>query len=164
MTRRGVLAAAFAFAVGGCGFRLRRWDLAAAFASVRIDAAHDVDLGRELQRTLESADVRVADDGDADVVIRLAEQREDRRPAAVTAGGRTAEYELSIRVLLSAHDGDGTELIAERELLIERVARLDRENLAGSREEETLLMAEMRSDLVGRIIRALNAVSAAAGD
>ncbi len=164
MTRRGALAGALALAVGGCGFRLRRWELSAAFASVKIDAERGVDLDRELRRALRSADVHVAEDGDADVVIRLAEQHEDRRPVAVTAGGRTAEYELSIRVQLSAHDGAGNELVPERELLIERVARLDRENLAGSREEEALLMAEMRSDLAGRMIRALDAVSAAAAE
>ena len=43
----------------------------------------------------------------------------------------------------------------------ERTYRLDQENIVGSREEQSLIVREMRSDLVQRIIRSLGAVSRA---
>lgn len=150
-------------ATAGCGFQLRTWDLATTFETVRLEAERGVDLHRDLGRALGFAGVRVVP-GDADVVVALSDQRNDRRSASVTRDARTAEYELSLQVTVAVSDAEGN-LLTESVLRSERVARLDGNNLVGSSEERTLLVEEMRSDLVGRMLRTLDVLARqAAGD
>ena len=163
MTRTGLVAAFLGIlATAACGFQLRTWDLATAFETARIDAARGVDLHGDLGHALRSAGVRVVD-GDADVVVVLSEQRNDRRSASVTSDARTAEYELSLQVRFAVKDADGT-VLTEGVLHSERVARLERNRLVGSSEERALLSEEIRSDLVGRMLRTLAVLSKQAAD
>lgn len=145
-------------AVAACGFQLRTWELAAGIETARIDAERGVDLDVDLARALESAGVRLVD-ADADVVVRLTDQRDHWRSVSVTRGARTAEYELALQVSFAVADSDGAELAAAQILRAERVARLDRDNLIGSSEERRLLAAEARDDLVGRMVRVLGTLS-----
>jgi LPS-assembly lipoprotein len=69
-----------------------------------------------------------------------------------------AEYQLNLQVLYGVRDAD-QELLAPQWARSARVYQVDRDNLVGSNEEETLLEREMRSDLVQQIIRAVNAVT-----
>ena len=144
-------------ATAGCGFQLRTWELSTTFETVRLEAARGVDLHRDLVQALRSAGVRVVS-GDADVVVELSDQRNDRRSASVTSDARTAEYELSLQVTIAVQDKEGN-VLTESVLRSERVARLDRNSLVGSSEERALLAEEMRSDLVGRMLRTLEVLS-----
>ena len=159
MTRRSA-AALFAFLAGGCGFQLRGWDLGTVFQAVYVQAGRGVDLHRDLTQALESTGVRVAEDADgADAVVALSAQRAERRSAAATRSGRTAEYELSLEVRFAVAGADGEELAPTRVLRSERVVRLDRDHIVGSSEEQALVEREMRADLVGQMMRALGALS-----
>lgn len=147
--------------VAGCGFHLRTWDLGTALQAIHIDADASVDLDRELAQAIRSANVRLAADAaDADVVVKLSRQRQNRRSAAVTAG-RAAEYEMSLSIRFALESPSGEVFTAASELTSERVARLDRDNIVGSSEEQALLVREMRADLVDRIVRVLGARSRA---
>lgn len=158
MTRTALVAVFLGvLATAGCGFQLRTWDLTAAFETAHIDAARGVDLDRDLGRSLQSAGVRLVD-ADADVVVALSEQRNDWRSISVTDDARTAEYELSLQVSFAVKDADGT-VLTERVLRSERIARLDRNSLVGSSEERALLAAEVRTDLVARMLRTLEVLS-----
>lgn len=142
-----------ALLLASCGFHLRTWDLGDAFESVHIDADASVDLDRELAQAFRAADVRLAADAaQADVVLKLTDQRQARRSASVTAG-RAAEYEMSLAIRFALETGAGEVLAPASELTSERVARLDRDNIVGSSEEQALLVTEMRTDLVDRILR-----------
>lgn len=152
---------AVALLVVGCGFHLRTWDLGTAVQAIHIDADPTVDLDRELAQAIRSANVRLtADAADADVVVKLTRQRQNRRSATVTAG-RAAEYEMSLSIWFALESAGGEVLTAASELTSERVARLDRDNIVGSSEEQALLVREMRADLVDRIVRVLGARSRA---
>lgn len=157
MTRRGAVSL-LALATAGCGFRLRRWEIAGTFDTVRIDADRSVDLDHDLRQALTAAGVHVVDER-ASIVMTLARQRAERRSVAVTGAARTAEYELSLQVHFAVGDGDGGELAPSRLLRSERVARLDRDNIVGSSEEQALLRAELRRDLIGRMLRTLGALA-----
>lgn len=145
-------------AATGCGFQLRTWDLAAGFETVRIEAGSGVDLDADLARALASAGVRVVNAGGA-VAVRLSDQRDDWRSVSVTREARTAEYELALQVNVVVKDSEGNVLFPARVLRTERVARLDRNNLVGSSEERRLLAVEARDELVGRMVRTLDALS-----
>lgn len=159
MTRTGRLGTWLVILVcAGCGFQLRTWELASTFETARIEADHGVDLDLDLGRALESAGVRLVET-DADVVVRLSDQRDDWRSVSVTQGARTAEYELALQVGFRVTDREGNDLAPRRVLRSERVARLDRDNLVGSSDERRLLAAEARDDLVARMVRTLDALS-----
>ena len=148
---------ALAALAAGCGFQLRTWDVATAFETVRIEADSSVDLNRDLARSLRRTGVRIVE-SNGDAVLALSRQRIERRSVAVSGAAQTAEVELALEVRFSATAG-GAELVSERVLRSERVARLDRDNIAGSSAEQTLLAEEMRNDLVNRIMRTLGTVS-----
>ena len=50
-------------------------------------------------------------------------------------------------------------LVPTRTMRAERTYRLDIDNLIGSREEETLIVRELRADLVQRVVRSLGRVA-----
>ena len=159
MIRRPVSMAAVTMTAGllvaACGFHLRTWDLA-GLERVQVVGGDAPLLRRELTRALTQSGVVLAETRDeADVVVRLSDERESRRTASVSGGARAAEYEMSLAVSFGAQDADGEELVPTRTLRAERTYRLDLDNLIGSREEETLIVRELRSDLVQRMVRSL---------
>ena len=54
---------------------------------------------------------------------------------------------------------NGVELVAPTWIERERVYRIDRGNIVGSSEEQSILEREMLRDVAGQIIRAMSAVS-----
>ena len=151
-----MLALAMAFA--GCGFQLRAGNVSDAFGTVRLEADASVDFARQVGRALRGVGVSLVE-GEADVVLKLARQEQVRRTASVAADGRVAEYELALAVEVAAQDRNGAVLIPAGVLRSERVARLARDNLVGSSDEQALLGAQMREELSGRIVRALAAAA-----
>ena len=145
-------------AVAGCGFQLRAENVAETFATARLEADASVDFARQVGRALERAGVSLVA-GEADVVLQLARQEQARRTASVAADGRVAEYELALAVEVAARDRTGAVLIPANVLRNERVARLARDNLLGSSDEEALLAAQLREELSRRIVRALDAAA-----
>ena len=144
----------------GCGFQLRNWDLSSAFGSASVVASEGVTLDDALVRALGYSGVEVVPEG-SDVVLRLSQEREERRSAAVTAAGRAAEVELALEVRFSVEDAAGKELAPERNLRVARVQRIDVDNIVGSSEEEALLRDEMRQELASRMVRSLAMVAKA---
>lgn len=116
-------------------------------------------MGRDLERSLEIAGVRVVDAGQADIIVELSRQTESRRSVSVAGDARAAEYEMELRVIVAVADGDGNELVAQRTLTTERVFQLDRDNVVGSSDEQALLVREMRDDVVQRIMQTLGTLT-----
>ncbi len=140
-----------------CGFQLRAWQLDGVFHVEGEDAPA---LVRAVQRGLrESGAASAGDADDADIVVRLADEREARRGVSLTPGGRVAEYEVSLQVSFVAEAANGEAIIPRRVVRAERVYSLDVNNLVGSREEEALIREELRRELAERIVRNLAAVA-----
>ena len=158
----GAVLPIIAILVAGCGFQLRSWDLTAAFEKAHLDADASITIDAELRRALEQAGlVLVEDRSAAGAVIRLSDQRELRRGVSTTRGARTAEYEVTLSLAFAAQDGDGNELVGERRISAERTFRLDQNNPAATREEQSLIALELRNELVQQIILSLSAVARA---
>jgi LPS-assembly lipoprotein len=150
--------------VAGCGFHLRSWNLQNSVESVYIAGGTRSSIADALKQALRQADVKEADSaGEAQYVIEVQNERRDRRSASVTGNTRVAEYELQHEVLYSIRDSTGKLLSPSQWISTERVYQVDRENIVGSSEEQTLVEKEMRDDLVQQIFRALNTISEPAG-
>ena len=145
--------------LAGCGFQLRAWELTGAF---HVEAEDAPGLGRGLESALREAGADIAPVADdADIVVRLADERESRRGVSLTPGGRVAEYEVALAVSFVVEDAAGAAIVPRRGLRAERIYSLDVNNLVGSREEEGLIREELRAELVRRIIRNLVAATGA---
>lgn len=150
-----------AVVTAGCGFQLRGWEVSSLIDSayVAVDGPNAMEV--PLREGLRQAGVgRAAAPEQADVVVRLLDARSERRSATVGEQARVAEYETTIAVLYEVTDSQGAVLVPAQWLERARVFRIDRENVVGSREEESLLEREMQNDLVQQIIRSINAVVA----
>jgi outer membrane lipopolysaccharide assembly protein LptE/RlpB len=152
--------------MAACGFQLRGWD---AGVAAQIDSAYVTTAGPNLMEVplrdgLRQAGVtQAATPEQAELVVRLIDARSERRSATVGEQARVAEYETTLTVLYEITDPQGRSLVPPQWLERSRVFRIDRENVVGSREEESLLELEMQNDLVQQIIRSLNAVAARNG-
>ena len=155
---RAALLAAAAL-VAGCGFQLRAWELTGTFHVVGEVAPA---LDRAVRRALKESGAAIATSAaGADIVLRLADEREARRGVSLTPGGRVAEYELALSVAVVAEGAGGAAIVPRRVLRAERVYSLDVNNLVGSREEEALILGELRTLLAQRIVRNLVAATGA---
>ncbi len=166
--RKTLLLAVLSASLVGCGFKLRTWDMQGNVETATLSgAAVSTALGSELRRALGQAGVRVLDSTAADEEVEAAELKlellavtQRRRSVSVTGQARAAEYELMLDVNFAARDAQSAQLIAPRWLKVQRVYRVDRDNLVGSNEEESLLQREMRADALQQILRAVNQVIA----
>jgi LPS-assembly lipoprotein len=145
----------------GCGFHLRGTGLETSIESAEVREVGHAPVSRELTRLLRSAGVKIIEDGSASMVIELLGQKEDRRSVSVTDRARTAEYELSLDVRFRARGEAGAEVIPERVAHVERVYRLDSNNIVGSHEQEALVRTEMEREVVRQIVAALEAATRA---
>lgn len=159
MKVRSVIALCACLAMAGCGFHLRTWDLEGNVETVRITANARNPLAEPLGRALKSAGVSVVDDSDVDVIIELLADRKGRRSVSVTDQARAAEYETSLQVQYAVRGRDEETLLAPTWIRAARIFQVDRDNLVGSSQEQSLLDREMVNDLVQQIIRGLNAVT-----
>ena len=153
--------------LSGCGFHLRGWDLDESIQAVFIAAADNstsarTEVAAELRSAFAQAGVTIAQQrSDADLIVVLLDQRRNRRSVAVTGQARAAEYELSRAVQFSVErpDGQGHKtLIPPRWIQVERVVRVDRDNLVGGNQEQALVERELGSDMIAQILRSINLV------
>ena len=155
-----LLLAAVALAVNGCGFQLRGSSIDAAIESFYVGGDPRIDLRATLREDLRrSGAVEASRAADAELVIALLDQRQSRRSVSTTGNARAAEYELEVGVLFQLTDSAGQPLTDPEWMQRERVFRVDRDNIVGNNEEQSLILREMRRDIVQGIIRVTNAVA-----
>ncbi|MDE0272208.1 MAG: hypothetical protein OXP11_13495 [Gammaproteobacteria bacterium] len=149
-----------ALLAGGCGFQLRSWDFSDADLSVRVQADPLSRMAAPLRDALRQAGALAsASADDADLVVQIVNESRNRRVASLTAGARAAEFELTLGVQFGIRAGERS-LINPAWIRASRTFRIDRDNLAGSSEEEALIEQELKSALSQQILRSLNAVAA----
>jgi LPS-assembly lipoprotein len=149
-----------ALLLSSCGFHLRGTNLNSSIPSAYVDAARHVTMDRTVRETLEVSGIDVVDDrGNAAVVINLLDSQQEQRTMSVTEDIRTAEYALTVKLRYTVKDAGGRELVPDRWVEASRIYRLDRENLVASSQEEALLLRELEQELVGQIIRSLEAAA-----
>lgn len=155
-----LLLAATALLAAGCGFQLRSWDFSDSDLSVRVQADPLSRMAAPLRDALRQAGALASPSGgDADLVVQIVNESRNRRVASLTAGARAAEFELTLGVQFGIRAGERS-LINPAWIRASRTFRIDRDNLAGSSEEEALIEQELKSALSQQILRSLNAVSA----
>jgi LPS-assembly lipoprotein len=166
LRRRGWLGLTGATALaslGGCGFALRS-EAPLPFTRIALlGFAPSSPLGAELRRRLDAVQAQVMPaPAQAQVVLRVLEDRRQRAVAASTAAGQVRELTLRVRFQFRAETPAGRELIGDTELLLSRdLSYSERDELA-KEQEEAELYAAMQTDIVLQVLRRLSRVSLAA--
>jgi LPS-assembly lipoprotein len=160
--RTPVLASVLAslLVTAGCGFHLRGYGVVTAFDDFFLVASSNSIFQADLRQTLRTAGAsESASRTDADVVIEILDERNQQRAASTTGNARVAEYELEVGALVGIQDGGGNVLAAPQWVNRVRVYRIDRDNLTGNSQEQTLVERELRADVVQAVLRTVNAVT-----
>lgn len=156
---RCAAAVAMAALVAGCGFHLRGAGGPGVEVPVHLTAERDTALVRSLGRGLEAAGVTLLDERSADSLhLHVLDEREEERTVSVTDRARVSEYELVLEVRFEIAGADDRTLVEPRWVGVQRIYRVDRDNLAGSGRERELLRREMEIDLSQQVARSLSAV------
>ncbi len=148
-----------AASLAGCGFQLRSYDFSANVDSYAITGKTRLPIAQELRRGLSQAGVQEASAQDAAIQVELLDQRRERRSISVAGSARAAEYETSYAIRYRILGADNAELAPASWIERQRVYRIDRDNIVGSSEEQAILERELMQDVVGQIVRAMEAVS-----
>lgn len=154
-----LLSLLLAGSLAGCGFHLRSYNFEASVESFAITGKTRVGVAEPLRRALQQAGVEERPENEAALIVDLLDQRNERRSISTGGSTRAAEYEISYAVQYQMLDSAENELAAPRWIERQRVYRIDATNIVGSSEEQALLERELMQDVVGQIIRAMEAVS-----
>lgn len=150
----------FASLLSGCGFHLRgAVDLPASYQRMAIEGVGPYSrLGVNLKRSLQGNGVEVVDATSAQVILKISQVSYNRRLLSVSAvSGKTLEYELHYSLKVSLKDRQGNVLLAEQPLQQLRDYVFDQDNVLGTGNQEAQLRKDMESDLIGQILRRLQA-------
>jgi len=146
--------------VGGCGFQLRGSRVfETALATIYITVGNKYgDLHQNLVGAFTRSGVTVVDRADgAGYHLSINSEKVTRRAVATTSTISVAEYELRLEVDMALTNGTGKFVIPSTTVVTERNYTFDSSSLVGSNEEETILLEEMRADLVSQIMRRVDA-------
>lgn len=156
------LVLALALALGACGFKLRgAVDL--PFETVYVEGMEYSPFTGALKRGMASGSrARVTDSAkDAQAVVNLLGESQDRTILAVSGGGRVRELQLRYRVSFRVHDNRGRNWLAPTEVVILRDMTYDDSQVLAKEGEAQTLFKEMQSDAVQQVLRRIQAIQAA---
>lgn len=147
-----------------CGFHLRGMGDGEAnqIKSFSLSAVDQYgDLAQLLINRLETSGIELVTNGQgeqiADVHLFMSGERFSRRAASTTGDISVAEYEIRLEAdVLFSSGPEAEESLPQITIFEERTYSFDGSSLVGSGEEEGVLKAEMRRNLVEEIIRRAN--------
>ncbi len=161
-TRRFWLSSGGALLLAGCGFTLSR-PTSYAFRSLHIAGSSLMGLGPEMQRLLQAGGtVEVITDARqierADLVLEILQEMREKVVVGRTSTGAVRENQLRLRVRFRVRNREGIERIPETELVQVRDITFNESYVLAKTAEETLLYANMQTDMIQQILRRLAAL------
>jgi LPS-assembly lipoprotein len=161
-TRRSGIGAGVALLLGGCGFTLSR-PTSYAFRSIHVAGSTPLGLGPELQRQLQAGGlVEVITDPRqverADLVLEIVQELREKVVVGRTSTGAVRENQLRLRVRFRVRNREGIERVPETELVQLRDITFNESYVLAKTSEETLLYANMQTDMIQQILRRLAAL------
>ncbi|NIB40131.1 hypothetical protein HBA55_11065 [Pseudomaricurvus alkylphenolicus] len=151
----------------GCGWHLRgsvEMPEGVSAIYVTADNSHGA-LASGLKKALVAYRIEASDTMDnAQYRIHLSNEQSRRRTASVGNNALAAEYELNMSVDYRIEDATGKVLVPRATAEAQRVYDFDRDAVVAKAQEEKLIDAEMRNQLIQQILRRLRFLSSAAAN
>ena len=160
-TRRTWLSSG-ALLLAGCGFQLSRPN-SFVFQSIHIAGSSQLGVGPEMQRQLQATGVvEVITDPRqierADLVLEVLQELREKVVVGRTSTGAVRENQLRLRVRFRVRNREGIERIPDTELVQLRDITFNESYVLAKTTEETLLYANMQTDMIQQILRRLAAL------
>lgn len=152
---KSLLALGAATLVAGCGFQLRG-QAQLPFTAAYVEAGGGSSLAKSLRATLSSQGKLAEKAEDAPVRVRLGNEQRSKNILALSGSGKVKEYRLEYRVILSAYDAGGKELIVPSEIQLIRDFSYDDQQLLAKEAEEAALNRGMEQDALRQILKRLS--------
>jgi LPS-assembly lipoprotein len=143
----------------GCGFHLRgAADISDSLKTMRIEGIGlQRDLGLYLKRGLVSNGIVVVDGENTDTaVLKITNNKYDRRVLSVGSDAKVNEYELYREISFLVIDAKGNALGKEQQVAAQRDYQFGEDEVLGAEAEEALLRDQMNKQLVQTILRRLS--------
>jgi len=147
--------------LSGCGFQLRgQTDL--KFDRIYVETDGFSLFAAELRRVIQSnKSVEVTDNpAHAQVVLKVIDERLEKKILALTSTGSVEEYVLLYQVSYRVMDNKMQDLVAPNDIALQRIMTYkDTETLAKESEEQ-FLYRDMQTDAVQQMLRRLSVIAA----
>jgi LPS-assembly lipoprotein len=154
---RCLVATSLAAGLAGCGFHLRG-DVSYAFTSLFVNAPATAPLTAELKRAFGGTGVKLVDTAAAgEVILDVANLRDDKDVLSLSSGGRVREYLLVKRATFALHDAEGRDWLPAGEIVVRRAYTFNESEVLAREAQEARLLKEMQTDIVQQIVRRLQA-------
>jgi len=144
--------------ISACGFHLRgsvAISLPPGVEPIYIGGIKAGDqLAVELRNLLGAQNIQLSDNpASANYQLRIVEQNQDRRSAALGDGARTAEYQLTNTVTFEMLDTKGRRVFGPNSITERKNMRNDPNQVISTNQEEKIIRREMLRNLAAKIAR-----------
>ena len=146
-----------AMTISACGFQLRG-QASIPFETMRVETPAFSAFANDLERAIRSGSkTRIVDSRDqAEAVILIVGELQEKIILSLSSGGRVREFELRYRVAYRLTDRAGTDLASPGEIVLRRDMTYDDTLVLAKESEEALLFRDMRTDAVRQMLRRLS--------
>lgn len=143
--------------IAACGFQLRGV-ANLSFKSVFVQGSI-LSISRELNQSFKTNGIQVVNSiEDAELLIEMLNETNEKRILSLSGGGVVREYELNYRMSFRTRDPASETWSAPQTVQARRDFSYNDNALLGKLDEENKLNADMRSDAVREIMRRLSAI------
>ena len=144
--------------LAACGFQLRG-QATFPFNSLYVQAPATSTFALQLKRAVQTGSTtRIAERADqADAVLQILNEVQDRQILSLGTGGRVREFQLRYRVQFRLTDDKNREHIPASEIVLRRDFSFNDSEALSKESEEALLYRDMRTDAVQQLVRRLQA-------
>lgn len=149
-----------ALLLSGCGFRLRG-EATLPFESIYVQGAAASPFTIQLKRSITAGtQARITDKPeDAQVVLQIMNEQQEKEILALSGGGRVREFYLRYRVTYRLTDSKRTtEYIAPSEIVLRRELTYSDAEALAKESEEMLLFRDMQTDAARQLLFRLQVV------
>ena len=146
--------------LSGCGFQLRgQADL--KFDRIYVETNGFSLFAAELRRVIQSnKSVEVTDSPEhAQVVLKVVDERLEKKILALTPTGSVEEYVLLYQVSYRVMDNKMQDLIAPNDIALQRIMTYEDTETLAKESEEQFLYRDMQSDAVQQMLRRLSVIA-----
>ena len=160
-SRRHLLGAALvgALPLAGCGFRLRG-SYSTQFKTLYLQMPPNSRLTVRLrQELLAGADVTIVNTpAEAEAILELLSDSRSRDVLSINDTGRAREYELTLSLSFRVTSPDGFDYMEAVTLTTRRDLTYAESDFLSREKEEAFLYRDMEADLVGQLMRRIEAI------
>ena len=147
-----------AMMLSSCGFQLRG-QAAIPYKTLFIETSGYSQFANDLERAIRfsSGTKVVSNRDDAQAILRIMGEAQEKHILSLSSGGRVREFELNYRVNYRLIDHAGKDLAQPGQIDLRRDMTYDDTEVLAKESEEQLLYRDMKKDAVQQMMRRLSA-------